>query len=91
MVPVSGYPIGSPEANKGPLLPPAELAWWYQFYFATERGRAGYDKYRREFAKLISQTASPVAANTAKIRQRYPDGFPSGAVSRPGDPPYAGE
>ena len=58
-VPVSGYLIGSPEANKAPLLPPAELAWWYQFYFATERGRAGYDKYRREFAKLIWQTASP--------------------------------
>ena len=59
MVSVSGYLIGSPEANKAPLPPPAELAWWYQFYFATERGRAGYDKYRREFAKLIWQTASP--------------------------------
>jgi pimeloyl-ACP methyl ester carboxylesterase len=58
-VPVSGYLIGSPEANKAPLLPLAELAWWYQFYFATERGRAGYEKYRREFAKLIWQTASP--------------------------------
>jgi pimeloyl-ACP methyl ester carboxylesterase len=59
MVSVSGYLIGSPAANKAPLLPPAERAWWYQFYFATERGRAGYDKYRREFAKLIWQTASP--------------------------------
>jgi pimeloyl-ACP methyl ester carboxylesterase len=59
MVSVSGYLIGSPEANKAPLLPPAELAWWYQFYFATERGRAGYEKYRREFARLIWQTASP--------------------------------
>jgi pimeloyl-ACP methyl ester carboxylesterase len=59
MVSVSGYLIGSPEANKAPLLPPAELTWWYQFYFATERGRAGYDKYRREFASLIWQTASP--------------------------------
>jgi pimeloyl-ACP methyl ester carboxylesterase len=59
MVSVSGYLIGSPEANKAPLLPPAELAWWYQFYFATERGRAGYDKYRRAFAKLIWHTASP--------------------------------
>src|SRR4029453_1349919 len=49
MVSVSGYLIGSPEANKAPLLPSAELAWWYQFYFATERGRDGYDKYRREF------------------------------------------
>jgi pimeloyl-ACP methyl ester carboxylesterase len=59
MVSVSGYLIGSPEANKAPLPPPAELAWWYQFYFATERGRAGYDKYRRAFAKLIWHTASP--------------------------------
>jgi pimeloyl-ACP methyl ester carboxylesterase len=59
MVAVSGYLIGSPDANQAPLPPPAELAWWYQFYFATERGRAGYDKYRRQFAKLIWQTASP--------------------------------
>ena len=59
MVSVSGYLIGSPEANKAPLLPSAELAWWYQFYFATERGRDGYDRYRREFAKLIWQIASP--------------------------------
>ena len=59
MVSVSGYLIGSPQANKAPLVPSAELAWWYQYYFATERGRVGYDKYRREFAKLIWQTASP--------------------------------
>jgi len=59
MVSVSGYLIGSPEANKTPLPPKAELAWWYQFYFATERGQIGYDKYRRDFAKLIWQTASP--------------------------------
>jgi pimeloyl-ACP methyl ester carboxylesterase len=59
MVSVSGYLIGSPEAGQAPLLPAAELAWWYQFYFATERGRAGYDQYRREFAKLIWHTASP--------------------------------
>jgi pimeloyl-ACP methyl ester carboxylesterase len=59
MVSVSGYLIGSPEAGKVPLPPKNELEWWYQFYFATERGRAGYDKYRREFAKLIWQTASP--------------------------------
>jgi pimeloyl-ACP methyl ester carboxylesterase len=59
MVSVSGYLIGSQAANQAPLPPSAELAWWYQFYFATERGRAGYDKYRREFAKLIWQTASP--------------------------------
>ena len=59
MVSVSGYVIGSPEANKAPLPPPAELLWWYQFYFATERGRAGYDRYRHDFAKLIWKTASP--------------------------------
>jgi pimeloyl-ACP methyl ester carboxylesterase len=59
MVSVSGYLIGSPESNKMPLPPKAELAWWYQYYFATERGRAGYEKYRHDFAKLIWQTASP--------------------------------
>ncbi len=59
MVSVSGYLIGSQEANKNPLPPKAELQWWYQYYFATERGRAGYEKYRREFAKLIWQIASP--------------------------------
>ncbi|HMF83838.1 MAG TPA: alpha/beta hydrolase [Acidimicrobiia bacterium] len=59
MVSVSGYLISSQEANKAPLPPPAELAWWYQYYFATERGRAGYDRYRNEFARLIWQTASP--------------------------------
>ncbi len=59
LVSVSGYLIGSQEAGKMPLPPKAELEWWYQFYFATERGRAGYDKYRREFSKLIWQLASP--------------------------------
>jgi pimeloyl-ACP methyl ester carboxylesterase len=52
MVSVSGYLIGSLEANKMPLSPKAELQWWYQYYFATERGRAGYEKYRHEFAVL---------------------------------------
>ena len=59
MVSVSGYLIGSQEAGKTPLPPKAELQWWYQYYFATERGRAGYDKYRRDFAKLIWHLASP--------------------------------
>jgi pimeloyl-ACP methyl ester carboxylesterase len=59
MVSVSGYLIGSQEAGKMPLPPKAELQWWYQYYFATERGRAGYDKYRHDFAKLIWQLASP--------------------------------
>jgi pimeloyl-ACP methyl ester carboxylesterase len=47
LVSVSGYLIGSQEAGKMPLPPAAELQWWYQFYFATERGRLGYEKYRR--------------------------------------------
>jgi pimeloyl-ACP methyl ester carboxylesterase len=59
LVSVSGYLIGSQESNKMPLPPKAELEWWYQYYFATERGRAGYGKYRHDFAKLIWQTASP--------------------------------
>ena len=59
MVSVSGYLIGSQESGKQPLPPAAELQWWYQFYFATERGRLGYDKYRHDFAKLIWQIASP--------------------------------
>jgi len=59
IVSVSGYLIGSPESNKPPLQPQAELEWWYQFYFATERGRAGYDKYRGDFNKLIWKLASP--------------------------------
>jgi pimeloyl-ACP methyl ester carboxylesterase len=59
LVSVSGYLIGSQAAGEVPLPPAAELQWWYQFYFATERGRAGYDKYRHDFAKLIWQLASP--------------------------------
>jgi pimeloyl-ACP methyl ester carboxylesterase len=59
LVSVSGYLIGSRDANKMPLPPKAELEWWYQFYFATERGRAGYEAYRRDFAKLIWRIASP--------------------------------
>ena len=59
MVSVSGYLIGSQETGKAPLPPSAELQWWYQFYFATERGRAGYGKNTHDFAKLIWQLASP--------------------------------
>jgi pimeloyl-ACP methyl ester carboxylesterase len=58
-VSVSGYLIGNPLSNKQPLPPKAELEWWYQFYFATERGKLGYEKYRRDFNKLIWQLASP--------------------------------
>jgi pimeloyl-ACP methyl ester carboxylesterase len=59
LVSVSGYLIGSQEANRAPLPPKAELAWWYQFYFATERGAAGYQANRHDFNKLIWHTASP--------------------------------
>ena len=59
MVSVSGYLIGSRAANRMPLPPKAELEWWYQFYFATERGKEGYEKYTRDFNKLIWQLASP--------------------------------
>ena len=59
LVSVSGYLIGSQAANAAPLPPQAEYPWWYQYYFATERGRAGYDKYRRDFSKFIWQLASP--------------------------------
>jgi pimeloyl-ACP methyl ester carboxylesterase len=59
LVSVSGYLIGNQAAGKLPLPPEAELQWWYQYYFATERGRAGYDMYRHDFAKLIWRLASP--------------------------------
>ena len=58
-VSVSGYLIGNQQAGKQPLPPAAELQWWYQFYFATERGRIGYQKYTHDFAKLIWKIASP--------------------------------
>jgi pimeloyl-ACP methyl ester carboxylesterase len=59
LVSVSGYLIGSQQAGKSPLPPNAELQWWYQYYFATERGREGYEKYRHDFSKLIWHLASP--------------------------------
>jgi pimeloyl-ACP methyl ester carboxylesterase len=59
LVAVSGYLIGSQAAGKQPLPPDAELQWWYEFYFATERGRLGYEKNRHDFAKLIWKLASP--------------------------------
>jgi pimeloyl-ACP methyl ester carboxylesterase len=59
LVSVSGYLVGSQKANEAPLPPQAELAWWYQFYFATERGRVGYERNRHDFNKLIWRTASP--------------------------------
>jgi pimeloyl-ACP methyl ester carboxylesterase len=59
MVSVSGYLIGNQKLGMAPLPPKAELQWWYQYYFATERGRDGYEKYTRDFARLIWQLASP--------------------------------
>ena len=59
LVSVSGYLIGSQAAGRNPLPPAAELSWWYQYYFATDRGRDGYERYRRDFARLIWSTASP--------------------------------
>ena len=59
LVAVSGYLIGSQQAGRRPLPPEDEQRWWYQYYFATERGRQGYDRYRRDFARLIWRTASP--------------------------------
>jgi pimeloyl-ACP methyl ester carboxylesterase len=59
LVSVSGYLIGSQKANEAPLPPGAEFEWWYQYYFSTERGELGYDKYRHDFNKLIWQLASP--------------------------------
>src|SRR4051794_31700801 len=59
LVSVSGYLIGSRQAGEMPLPPEAERQWWYQYYFATERGRAGYERYPREFARLIWRAASP--------------------------------
>jgi len=60
LVPVGGYLIGSPAANEKPLPPKAEFAWWYQYYFATQNGLAGYRKYTQDFAKLIWHQASPM-------------------------------
>ena len=59
LVSVSGYLIGSQQSGKVPLPPPDEYQWWYQYYFATERGKEGYDKYRHDFSKLIWRLASP--------------------------------
>ncbi|WP_276120121.1 alpha/beta fold hydrolase [Pararhizobium qamdonense] len=75
MVSVSGYLIGSQELNKKPLPPKAELAWWYQFYFTTERGRAGYEANRHDFNKLIWQLASPQWKFTDDAYDRSAESF----------------
>lgn len=75
MVSVSGYLIGSREANKKPLPPKAELLWWYQFYFATPRGEAGYAANRHDFAKLIWQLASPQWKFSDAVYDRSAEAF----------------
>ena len=75
LVSVSGYLVGSQESGKLPLPPAAEFQWWYQYYFATERGRIGYDKYRREFTKLIWQLASPKWAFSDAVFDRSAASF----------------
>jgi pimeloyl-ACP methyl ester carboxylesterase len=72
MVSVSGYLIGSQSANRMPLPPKAEQEWWYQYYFATERGRAGYEQNTHDFARLIWQTASPRWASTTPPSRAAP-------------------
>jgi pimeloyl-ACP methyl ester carboxylesterase len=75
LVSVSGYLIGNQQAGKVPLPPKAELQWWYQYYFATERGRDGYEKYRKDFAKLIWQIASPQWAFDDATFERSAEAF----------------
>jgi pimeloyl-ACP methyl ester carboxylesterase len=75
LVSVSGYLIGSQQANKAPLPPQAELQWWYQYYFATARGEAGYSKYRTEFARLIWELASPQWKFTDPVFNRSASSF----------------
>ncbi|RYY10881.1 MAG: alpha/beta hydrolase, partial [Chitinophagaceae bacterium] len=75
LVSVSGYLIGSQEKNKSPLSPKAEQSWWYQYYFATERGRMGYEVNRKEFAKLIWETASPEWKFTDQVFEQSATAF----------------
>lgn len=78
MVSVSGYLTGSQAANRQPLPPQAELAWWYQFYFATERGKRGYEPYRYDCNKLIWQLASP--PSDGRSASRFITESPPGSV-----------
>jgi pimeloyl-ACP methyl ester carboxylesterase len=75
LVSVSGYLIGSQELNRAPLPPKAEQVWWYQYYFATDRGEAGYKKYTRDFARLIWTSASPMWAFDDATFQRSASAF----------------
>ncbi|MDT0542890.1 MULTISPECIES: alpha/beta fold hydrolase [Streptomyces] len=61
LVSVTGYLITNRDDNKQPLPPKAEWAWWYQYYFATERGRLGLEQeeYRRDLARLVWTFNSP--------------------------------
>lgn len=90
LVSVSGYLIGSQEINRKPLPPKAELSWWYQFYFATERGRAGYAANTRDFVRLIWQTASPTwkfsdeTFNRSAPHSTIPTMWPSPSITTAG-------
>jgi pimeloyl-ACP methyl ester carboxylesterase len=75
LVSVSGYLIGSRAANRRPLPPKAERAWWYQFYFATDRGQLGYGEKTREFNRLIWETASPAWTFDDATFDRTADAF----------------
>jgi pimeloyl-ACP methyl ester carboxylesterase len=59
IVSVSGYLVVNLNINQFPLPPQAELGWWYQYYFATDRGERGYTQFRHDFNKLIWKLASP--------------------------------
>jgi len=95
MVSVSGYLIGSQAAGQAPLLPEAERAWWYQYYFATERGRVGYETHRHDFARLIRRDASPAWRFDGATFERSaaafdnPDGPPAGSAAPAAPPPAA--
>ena len=82
MVSVSGYLIGNQRAGMQPLPPAAEHLWWYQYYFATERGRAGYAQFTDDFARLVWQLASPQWSSTTPPSRGPPPPSPTPITSR---------
>lgn len=59
LVSTSGYLITNLAANRLPLPAKAEWAWWYQYYFATERGELGLTQNRHDLGELIWRFNSP--------------------------------
>lgn len=59
LVSVSGYNVQNISASATPAPPQFERSLWYQYYLHSERGRAGLDIYRREFARLLWHEWSP--------------------------------